>query len=175
MTDKTMAQILAEMSLLSYGAVQRYDKSRGEGTQLAPQGESKPEHEYWAEAYERAQGDVAKEITREAALASLESIKRRPKPAPPVDPEKARWDRITSETHGSRDVDVAFAYGVSLTRLHRARKQRNQDPLDGTLVGPSQHGREDVVRLRQEGRSVRQIAMLTNLSKSHVHRLLGET
>lgn len=168
-----MRQILAEFALLSYGQTQRYDKSLGEGERLGPPGESKPEGEYWSRKYMQAKSEEERSVVCEDAQRALQAIRVRTKPLPPTDPEKERLDRITSQSVGTRDIDVATAYGMSLARVHKMRRQRNQDPLDGKGANGGL-GREDVIRLRKEGRTVRQISMVTNLSKSTVHRLLGE-
>lgn len=169
MSDETMAAILTQMALLGTGAVMNLDRSPGDGDSVGPQGEAFPIAEYWQARYAAAKPQDKARVV-EAAREALEAARKRPTPPPPTDPEKARMERMCSETRGWPAEEVAKAYRVTLARVYKERTVRNQSPFDGT--GDKE---TDVQRMRKEGKTFRQVSMLTGLPLATVHKLAKKT
>jgi hypothetical protein len=168
-------QVLAEMTLLSYGRTQSFDSSGGksENPDPRPHGESKPFHEYWAHRWtlEPVSG-------RSALLADAREALRcwKVRTAPVEDDGSNEDDWIIRDGEGFSADQVARKFNVTTTRVRRVRVRNDRDAEYGKEVQalvPSASKDERVVLLTERGLSSREVAAQVDLHKTQVLRILA--
>jgi len=175
-----MRQVLAELELTSHGSTQSWNSSGhggGESVNVFPPGESSPPHIEWRERYERAVTDDARQRVIEDAGRALRGIIRRAKVTPGrEETEKEFAARALKDGRGFTLSVASTALRCTPTRLKRIRLAGGKTlDLGEPLIVEAPDG--DVERrartLAERGMSVRQMEMLTGMSKSWLHRMLG--
>lgn len=170
--EHAMRQVLAEMTLISYGKTQAFDASGGksENPDPRPSGESKPMVDHWRERFEHERSHRTLEQAREA----LDAWKRRATPAPEFTYDE---DAEILKTGEGFSVDqVARKFGCTPTRVRKLRMAADRDTEFGL---PKEFARvvaatPDRIRdLAAQGCTERQIAFQVSVSKSTVRRALG--
>jgi len=178
--DLAMRQVLAELELTSHGSTQSWNSSGhggGESVNVFPPGESRPPHIEWRERYERAVTDDARQRIIEDAGRALRGIIRRAKVTPTSgESEKQFAARVISTGRGFGVGEVATAMRCTPTRVRRIRLANGVSLEFGlalTVEAPDGDVERRARTLAEQGMSVRQIEMLTGMSKSWLHRMLG--
>jgi hypothetical protein len=161
-----MSQLLIGFALLQYGSVRVYESPRHEsdGASLPP-GELHPPIEHWAELLPACR--TIEEVLAVMALArsELEAWRRRPE-APPEGESLGEFKHRILSYEGWEPKDVALACRCTPTLVRRTRAEHERNPDDGREEGSLQHARG----LLAKGMSLRQVAILTGIPKSTLHR-----
>jgi hypothetical protein len=161
-----MSALVVGFALLQYGGVRVYESPRREGDgALLPPGELHPPLEHWADLLPRCR--TVEEIIELLGLAQHELNSWRVRPEPPPDGETLEdlKDRILSY-EGWEPRDVSLACRCTPTLVRRARTEGERNPETGREEGSLTHARD----LLAQGMSLRQVAVLTGISKSTLHR-----
>ena len=161
-----MSQLVVGFALLQYGSVRVYESStaKGDGAVL-PGGELHPPIEHWAQILPRCR--TIEELLTVLALAQseLSAWKVRPEPPPEGETLDELAERILS-FEGWEPKDVSLACRCTPTLVRRVRHAAERNPDTGREEGSLQHARD----LLSQGMSLRQVAILTGISKSTLHR-----
>jgi hypothetical protein len=161
-----MSQLVVDFALLQYGSVRVYESStaKGDGAVL-PGGELHPPLEHWTALLPRCR--TVEEIIEimELARAELRAWKVRPEPPPEGETFEDLSERILS-FEGWEPKDVSLACRCTPTLVRRVRHAAERNPETGREEGSLQHARD----LLSQGLSLRQVAILTGISKSTLHR-----
>lgn len=120
-TDRRMAQVVAEMTVISEaGAAQLGDLIHGGEKNQAPKGPRESMAEEHARAYEAAPGPVSRrEALREAEDAL---IRARLSPRRQFVPGTLEWRVAIARAEGSIE-EVSIVYGCSRSTVYRLREQ----------------------------------------------------
>lgn len=192
---REMRSILARMELLAHGSITNYSPTGvgGSADTKPPTGESRPPHEHWARRWERAVWDdeewtierelVGEEIVKhrkdviEKAQADLDSYLKRTEGLVVGETEQELKRRVVKEGEGWTVEQTAAHCRCTATFVRRARLQEGVSVETGKRPdGFSVDSTDELERARQyaaNGLTERQIAMLTDLSKSTIRRVLG--
>jgi hypothetical protein len=162
------------MSLVSYGAVQRFGpRSRSVEGALLPPGEDQPMHEIWARRFAKAAPDELRDLVTEAE-AELDAWVRRPLVPDTVETLEELCARIVDDGWGVTAAECARAMLTTPTLVRNARLAAGRHPESGYhLPAPSRDAWAWAEMLDRVGLNVRQIATLTGLPKSTLHDRLG--
>lgn len=167
-----MRQLLAEMTLLSYGSVQSWNASGGSESPGRPGGEAWPLADKWHAEFQR---NPSRE-TLDAARAELVAWKRRAAPADGDGSTEDDW--ILSQGEGYAADEVSKRFRVTPTHVRRLRVANDRDAEFGretqTLV-PSASKETRVALLTERGLSSRQVADQVGLHKTQVLRILARS
>lgn len=169
--EHAMRQVLAEMTLLSYGSTTSWSSSGGGDGPGRPSGDSRPLAEHWQAEWNRDPS----ERTLTNARAALDDVKRRQAPAEGDDSTLEDW--IVEDGEGYAVEQVARKFGVAENRVRRIRVKADRESEFGLPTRFAQHrdeSRERVVWLFSKGCTLRQIAMQTGVSKSKAQRWVKE-
>lgn len=163
--------LLARMSLISYGSVQRFGGRRGvEPERIGPSGEGEPMAELWAFEFDRARTDEDLFWLLEEAEDDLNSWTRRQLAPDTTETLEELCDRIVSDGWGVTANECAMAMRCTPTLVRRARLGANRNPESGHALPEPQADRMAWARaLDKVGLSYRQIEALTGLPKSTLH------
>ncbi len=178
--DLAMRQVLAELELTSHGSTQSWNSSGhgGESVNVFPPGESSPPHIEWRERYERATTDDARQWVIDDAGRALRGIIRRAKvTVASGESEKQFAARVISTGRGFGVGEVATAMRCTPTRVRRIRLANGVSLEFGLALAveaPDADAERRARTLAEQGMSVRQIGLLTGMSKDRVHRMLGK-
>jgi hypothetical protein len=161
-----MSQLVVGFALLQYGSVRVYESSRAQGDgAVLPPGELRPPIEHWAELLPRCR--TLDEIIELLSLAQHELNSWRVRPEPP--PEGETLDDLKQRIlsyEGWEPKDISLACRCTPTLVRRARAEAERNPETGREEGSLEHARD----LLSQGMSLRQVAVLTGISKSTLHR-----
>lgn len=163
--------ILAQLELLSYGATQSWNSSgKGgkPGAKLLHGGMlGRVMHEHYAHLWDDV--DVYDEDRRRAivaeARAELEAARRRVAPLVEGESNEQKRERCVRDCEGLSAGEAAEVMRETARWVIRARALLERDPSTG-------RERANIERMKAQGLSVRQIALLTGKSKSSVDRAL---
>lgn len=194
--DREFAQTLAEMTLLSYGPVSRFDKSGGRSSEhpggRRPQGDSNPLHHEYAKRYARARETDEETEQREGASTrrarrrvldeareALESVLRRPESAYTEETAEQRDQRMIDDYAGWPAKDVALKMHCTPTHVRKIRMNRALDPDTGQEREevPSMTAAERAEkarRMKDQGMSAKRIALVLGVHYDTVRRDLGK-
>lgn len=163
-----MSRLLIGYALIGYGSVRVYETPRTNGDTPLPTGEAHPPLEHWAALLPMC--GTIEEIrgVLEMAQSELRDWKRRPDPPPEGETLVELKERVLSYS-GWEPKDVALACRCTPTLVRRARTEAERNPETGREEGSLQHARD----LLAQGMSLRQVAILTGISKSTLHRQSG--
>ena len=112
--EREMRQVLAEMSVLSYGATTRFDKSGGKSSEhpggKQPSGDSNPLHDVFGREWRAATTEADRARILGEAREALQNARKRAEGAYTEETWEQLRDRIVKEGEGFslRDVAVAF-------------------------------------------------------------------
>jgi hypothetical protein len=161
-----MSQLVVGFALLQYGSVRVYESSRAQGDgAVLPPGELRPPIEHWAELLPRCR--TLDEIIELLSLAQHELNSWRVRPEPP--PEGETLDDLKQRIlsyEGWEPKDISLACRCTPTLVRRARAEAERNPETSREEGSLEHARD----LLSQGMSLRQVAVLTGISKSTLHR-----
>jgi hypothetical protein len=161
-----MSQLVVGFALLQYGSVRVYESSRAQGDgAVLPGGELHPPLDHWADLLPRCR--TLDEIIELLSLAQHELNSWRVRPEPP--PEGETFDELAERIisyEGWEPKDVSLACRCTPTLVRRVRVDAERNPETGREEGSLQHARD----LLASGMSLRQVAVLTGISKSTLHR-----
>jgi hypothetical protein len=178
--DREFAQVLAEMTLLMYGPVSRFDKSGGRSSEhpggKRPQGDSNPLHREFAERYARATGEAKRRETLNEAREALSGVLKRSEGAYVEETWEQLRDRIVKEGEGWALRDVAVALKVTETQARKARRQKDREVEFGlpTTERKELPNPERAVHLASQGLTQREIAAQLDCHKTQVARWLAK-
>lgn len=161
-----MSQLVVGFALLQYGSVRVYESSaaKGDGAVL-PGGELHPPLEHWAHLLPRCRTvEEVLDVLR-LARAELDAWQVRPEPPPEGETFEDLSERILSY-EGWEPKDVSLACRCTPTLIRRVRVDAERNPETGREEGSLQHAMD----LLSQGLSLRQVAILTGISKSTLHR-----
>jgi hypothetical protein len=165
-----MAQVLADMTLLSYGSTTSWSSSGGGDGPEKPSGDSSPLAEHWLAEWER---DPSHE-TVERARAELASVRRRQAPASGDDSTLDDW--VLKDGEGFAVEQVAGKFRIAAARVRRIRLKAGRESEFGQVVDVAaarDSSEERVAYLDGRGCSWREIAAQTGLHKTQVQRILA--
>jgi hypothetical protein len=167
--ESEMRQVLAELSLLQYGSVQRWNASCGGDGAGPPAGESRPLAEvYWLEWLENPTRD-----TVDMARAELDAWKR----SVPVETDGSTEDDwIIEDGEGLSPAEAALKFKRTPSYVRNLRAENGLSTETGFVRGlESAHASKDerIVNLAAQGCTERQIAFQVGVGKSTVRRALG--
>lgn len=190
--DCQMRSILAQLEMLPHGTITNYSPTgggHGADTKL-PTGELRPPHEHWRrrwdlaverdeETEQRESAPVTTQRKRviEKAQADLASYRKRTEGLVVGETEQELKRRVVKEGDGWTVEQTAAHCRCTATFVRRARLQEGVSVESGKRPdGLSIDSTDELERARQyaaNGLTERQIAMLTDLSKSTIRRVLG--
>jgi hypothetical protein len=160
-----MSRLVIGFALLQYGSVRTYESPRGGGEGYLPSGELTNPLEHWAALLPQCKTFSELIAVLEQARAELHGWRVRPE-APPegetLDDLKVRI--LGLEGWEPRDVSLACRCTPTLVRQARVEAERN--PETGREEGSLEHARD----MLAGGMSLRQVAILTGIPKSTLHR-----
>jgi hypothetical protein len=168
--EGAMAQVLAEMALLSYGSTTSWNASGGGDSPGMPSGDGHPLTEQWLDRWERDPTDQ----TVQAARADLDRVRRRQAPASTDGSTEEHW--IIDDGEGFQVEQVARKFNTTPTRVRKLRMAHGRDTEMGL---PKEFARvqaatpDRIRNLADRGCTERQIAFQVGVSKSTVRRALG--
>jgi hypothetical protein len=168
--ERAMRQVLAEMTMLSYGSTTSWNHSGGSEGPGRPSGDSHPLAEHWRAEWERDPSWGTVERAREA----LAQVKRRD--APVVTDDSTLEDWIVSDGEGYAVAQVAGKFGIAQSRVRRIRLKAGRESEFGARVDarPVRDTSSERIRnLASQGCTERQIAFQVGVGKSTVRRALG--
>lgn len=169
--ERAMRQVIAEMTLLSYGSTTSWSSSGGGDGPERPSGDSHPLAEHWAAEWDR---DPSQD-TVDRARAELADVKRRSAPADGGDSTLEDW--VVEDGEGYAVEQVARKFGLAENRVRRIRIKADRESEFGLPTRFAQHrdtSRERVIWLGSKGCTLRQIEMQTGVSKSKAQRWLKD-
>jgi hypothetical protein len=179
--DRTMRAVLLDLSMISHGTTQSFNAGGGGGgggDQL--QGCSGAEHLHWAAKYERAADDTERRSVVKGAETELARLRGR-------DVDRSRVVGETREEEDARIVhvgegftadEVATRFKTTPTRVRRARLAAGREVEHGRKPGAApapasaltdEAAAREAARMKSQGMSERQIALVLARPKSTVH------
>ena len=161
-----MTDVWIRWSLVMGGATVRYEVRPSAEPNPLPQGEPYPPVAYWWALYLRAPSDEQRIEIEQRADEAYWAYVRRPEPPPEGETYEQWVDRIIEQGEGWEARDVAMAERCTPRMVRKARIARERSPETGRLEGSFEHARE----LLGRGLTLRQVAMMTGISKSTLHR-----
>lgn len=181
--DREFAQVLAEMTLLSYGPVSRFDKSGGRSSEhpggRRPQGDGNPLHREYAEKYARAANRAERAETLHDAREALQAVLKRAEGAYEEETAEERDQRMIDDYSGWPAKDVALKMHCTPTHVRKVRMNRALDPDTGqereeipTMTAAERQ--EKARRMKDQGMSAKRIALVLGVHYDTVRRDLGK-
>lgn len=169
------ANLLARMSLISYGAVQAYNTktraSRGAGK---PNGDAHPMADEWAALFAAARDEDHLRDLVSAGQAALDAWIRRPLAADVAENLEDLCSRIVGDGWGVSADECSRAMRCTPTLVRRARLEASRHPETGYHLPARLPDAMAWARsLEDAGLSLRQIEALTGLPKSTLHDRLS--
>lgn len=161
-----MIPVIQGFALLQYGTTMHYEQRRSAELALLPSGELHPPHEYWLARLRQCSTVAEFADALGKAQTELRAWQRRPDPPPEGETLEQFKDRII-EHAGWPPKEVAFALRCTPTLVRQTRLERERNPDTGYEEGSLEHARA----LLGNGCSLRQVAVLTGIPKSTLHRL----
>lgn len=161
-------RLVVAYSMLGYGNTMRFGQIREADGQPLPSGESDPPLDYWLDLWMAASSDAERRLIVQAARSELAAWKRRPDPPPEGETGEQMVARLIRDGEGWRAEDVALAFRCTPRLVRRWRGEHDRNPETGRIEGSLAHAQD----LIERGLSLRQVAMLTGISKSQLHRSL---
>ena len=161
-----MSRLVVGFALLQYGSVRIYESPRAESDgAVLPGGELHPPIEHWAQILRvcRTIEDVLGVM--ELARSELDSWRVRPEPPPAGETLDDLKERILTHA-GWEPRDVSLACRCTPTLVRQTRTEAERNPETGREEGSLMHAMD----LLASGMSLRQVAVLTGIAKSTLHR-----
>lgn len=173
--DREMRQVLAEMTILSYGRASNWDPKSDGGKPGAVMLHRRQIgivlHEYWAEVYADQRSDEAREETIAAARKELQNeLVQRERPSGETDKEMRR--RCVQDCRGMNASEAAVHMRKTTTWVIQARKLACMDPSRGLPIVEADDWRETAHDLWARGLSLREIAQRVGRSHEGVRQAL---
>jgi hypothetical protein len=169
-----MRQLLAEMTLLSYGTVQSWNASGGSESPGRPGGEAWPLADKWHAEFQR---NPSRE-TLDAARAELVAWKRRAAPAEGDGSTEDDWVLRDGEGFSAEQVARKFNRTPSMVRrLRLANGRESEFGLSASLPRGRERvpdARARVVNLAGQGCTLKQIELQTGVPRETVRRWMKE-
>lgn len=171
-----MRRVLAELELCSHVPAAGYQPMGRSGKAEASIPTGDLGHERYRHAYNTAGTDQKRARVLEDAKAELAAMRKRSARAVAEETRADRDQRIVSEGEGFTTGEVARAFRCGERDVRTARKAHGRDPdtgkpLPGVPVGMDVlERRRQVNELREQGMSVRAIAMRLGVPRATVHR-----
>lgn len=161
-------RLVVAYAMLGYGTTMRYGQRRAADGQPLPAGESDPPLDHWLDLWITASSSSERRLIVQAARSELAAWKRRPEPPPAGESGEQMIERLIREGEGWTPGDVALAFRCTPTLVRRWRTEHDRNPETGRLEGSIEQAKD----LIGQGLSLRQVAMLTGIPKSTLHRSL---
>lgn len=177
MLPNKVRQVLAELELVSHGATQAWNPAgHVTGEHVMPPGELAPPHITFRTAYLKATTDIG----RRTVLADAKNELRRWR-GHGIDRSRVQAEsqdsvdaRMLRDGAGETPERVATAFRCTPTRVRRLRIAAGLNAEAGRAPkAPSSDAGSEALRLRENGMSIRAIALALGLPKSTVHDLLA--
>jgi hypothetical protein len=170
--DTESATLLLRMELVSYGTVAQFGpRARSANRQLRPPGSSTPMADYWRPVLEAERDPVRLRDLRAEAQADLDSWLRRPLAPDTTETLEELCARIVRDGWGVTADDCSRAMRCTTSLVRRARLSAMRHPETGHhLPVRTADPWRWAHHLDAVGLSVRQIAALTGVPKSTLHR-----
>lgn len=159
-----------QYELLGYGATMRYEKRRPAEGFAVPAGEGDPPWDHWHVLLLQCQTFDAFRSVWVDARSELQAWKCRAEPAPEGETLDQMQTRIIDEGEGWTPKQVAMAFRCTPTLVRNTRLERERNPETGRAEGSLEHAKD----LLGRGLTLRQVAILTGIPKSTLHRLSAE-
>jgi hypothetical protein len=173
-----MRAVLTELMLLMHGSTTSWNPTT-RGTRdrdPRPTGDSYPVAENYRDQYAQAPGDIARRRVLNEARAELERWRGHGTQRHAGETRDEQEARILKEGQGFDPQTVAIRFDTNAGRIRKLRVTSGYlpetgEPLPGiqTKVASADKVRE----LAEQGCTLRQIKILTGVSKSTAHRILG--
>lgn len=175
MLPSAVRQILAELELISHGSTQSWNSAggHGESTAVLPYGESNPPHVYLRELYVAQTTDPgrARVVTR-ITLALREARGQIDRSHVVGETREHEDARMIKQGEGFTPEEVANRFNCTPSRVRRARLAAGRSQDTGKAIHTAtdaDDGRIEALRMKDQGMSVRQIAMVLSQPKSTVY------
>jgi hypothetical protein len=170
--EHQMRQLLARMTLLSYGSTTAWNSSgSGKAASKPPMNVGVTLADHWAAEWDKRpdQGTV------DAARRELDAALVRRTPAEGDDSTFEDW--VIEDGEGYALAQVASKFGIAESRVARLRIKRDREVefgLPARFAPKQDKSRDRVLNLASQGCTLRQIQMQTGVSKSSVQRWLKD-
>jgi hypothetical protein len=190
--DKQMRSILAQLEMLSHGAITNYSPTgTGNGADTKPPtGELRPPHEHWARRWTLAvEHDEETELREATAITShrenvidkahadLDSYRKRMEGVVVGETEEELETRIIRTGKGWSVNDVAQYCRCNPKFVRKVRRKAGVDEQNGTGIVMEMVARDERVErakaMRERGMPLRAIAMHLGCDVATVHRDLA--
>lgn len=167
--------LLAELELISHGSTQSWNSAggaHGDNTAVLPYGESNPPHVYFRDLYLTQTTDEGRQRVVGKICGALREARGHIDRSHVVGETREQEDtRIISQGEGFTADEVAHRFNCTPSRVRRARlaagrSQHDGKPTQGSLTVTD--GRIEALRMKEQGMSVRAIAMVLNTPPSTV-------
>jgi hypothetical protein len=170
-------QILAEIELLSHGAVQAWDKTAQPADKdTRPKGETNPPHEQFYIDYICARTDEQRLDVVDDARRFLREWRGLKKPKPTVTRDKDEIDKEMRSFTGWLPLQVERRTGGIVTQKAIRDWRKEQDPpldeITGKAYVPDEPKRDKVLRLAREGVAPADIARIMGMPRQGVSQML---
>lgn len=159
--------LLAELELISHGSTQSWNSAGGshsESTAVLPYGESAPPHLVLRDLYIAQTTDHGRRTIVTRMRTALREARGRVDRSHVVYETREQEDaRIVKQGEGFTDHEVAFRFNCTPSRVRRARLAAGVNPETGKPALPAHEAadqRTEAQRMKADGMSVRQIAMV---------------
>lgn len=176
--DRTMADVLLGLELLSFGSTQAWNPSGGQSGEvddkMVAQVATHPTfpHIEWRQRYEEATSDSRRESVIRAARAELELWTGRGRSALPAG-SITEDEIIVADYVGWSPEEVAQTRKVTPRMVRNARSAAKRDPLNGQKLEAEEGDADRARSLAEQGLTQKQIAALLGVSQPTVSRLVG--
>jgi hypothetical protein len=163
--------LLARMALLSNGTVTKLGgRGGGESSRIGPPGDSRPMVDEWAALFAGARTADALARLFEEAQAALDHHLRRAFAPDTTETWEELAARIVRDGWGVTADDCARAMRCTPSMVRRARLAEMRHPDTGYALPAKMDAVAWARALDDAGLSVREIATVTGVAKSNVHR-----
>jgi hypothetical protein len=163
--------LLARMAILSNGTVTKLGgRGGGESSRIGPPGDSRPMVDKWAALFAGATTAEALAELTEAAQHDYDTTIRRPLAPDTTETWEELAARIVRDGWGVTADECARAMRCTPSMVRRARLSEMRHPDTGHALPTGMGAVEWARALDDAGLSVREIALVTGVAKSNVHR-----
>jgi hypothetical protein len=163
--------LLARMAILSNGTVTKLGgRGGGESSRIGPPGDSRPMVDKWAALFAGATTPEALAELTEAAQHDYDTTIRRPLAPDTTETWEELAARIVRDGWGVTADECARAMRCTPSMVRRARLSEMRHPDTGHALPTGMGAVEWARALDDAGLSVREIALVTGVAKSNVHR-----
>lgn len=175
--NRTFRNTLAQLEMLSHGAVQKIDSDMTHGGERdqSPKGEKNPPHITFRVRWEACRTVSSRREVEDDAVLFLQAWRGQVKPKPV---KEADWRTdVLDEMKGLTPKQIVLKVGglVSERQVIEWRTEEGLDPYSGeTAPGKetSRERRERVLRLFNEGNTPARIALMTGSSRQAVSQMI---